>query len=181
MAEIYEHHGYAVLGLAKRVLVDQGHAEEVTQEVFFRLWKEPIRFDHTRGSLRSYLLADCHGRAVDRVRAESSRRRREARDIVFDLRRVDDGAETAAIDADDLGREIRDALLVLPEVELRAITLAYFGSFTYREVATILGVPEGTVKSQIRRGLRRLREELERMSQPSTASWRSVSTQSARR
>ena len=162
LAELYERHGHAVLGLARRVLLDQGRAEEITQEVFFRLWRTPSRYDHTRGSLRSYLLADCHGRAVDLIRAESSRRRREARDLDSEVRRVDEGAETVALYAEELTHEIRDALKVLPRVELVAISLAYYGGYTYREVAKLVDLPEGTVKSQIRRGLIRLRVELDR-------------------
>ena len=77
LAEIYRRHGGAVYALARRVLNDMTDAEEVVQEVFLRLWNAPEKFDPERGSLRSYLLAQGHGRAVDLLRADSSRRRRE--------------------------------------------------------------------------------------------------------
>src|ERR1700758_1499232 len=82
LAEAYRRHGGAVYGLAKRVLQNPTDAEDVTQEVFLRLWNQPDRFDAARGSLRSFLLAQAHGRAVDAVRSSSSRRLREARDAV---------------------------------------------------------------------------------------------------
>ena len=74
LAEAYRRHGGAVFGLAKRVLQNVAEAEDVTQEVFLRLWNQPDRFDSARGSLRSFLLAQAHGRAVDAVRSSSSRR-----------------------------------------------------------------------------------------------------------
>src|SRR3954452_24901841 len=81
LAEAYRRHAGAVYALARRVLGDGAAAEEVVQEVFLRLWNAPEKFDSERGSLRSYLLAQCHGRAVDLLRADGSRRRREERDI----------------------------------------------------------------------------------------------------
>src|SRR5262245_60864489 len=80
LAALYERHGRTCFALARRVLVDRALAEEVVQEVFVRLWRAPERFDPERGSMRSFLLAQVHGRAVDLLRAESARRGREARD-----------------------------------------------------------------------------------------------------
>ncbi|MEO6121013.1 MAG: sigma-70 family RNA polymerase sigma factor [Acidimicrobiales bacterium] len=156
LAEAYRRHAGAVFALARRVLSDVVAAEEVVQEVFLRLWSAPDKFDPGRGSLRSYLLAQSHGRAVDLLRSEGSRRRREERE-----------ARQTAEAGYDLEREVwdltvadrvKEAVAVLPGEERRAIELAYFGGHTYREVATLLGQPEGTVKSRIRAGLRRMRE-----------------------
>src|SRR5690348_10784447 len=80
LAEVYRRHGGAVFSLARRVLGDNARAEEVTQEVFLLLWQQPDRFDPDRGSLRSFLLAATHGRAVDLLRSEGAQRRREERD-----------------------------------------------------------------------------------------------------
>ena len=80
LAEAYRRHAGAVFALARRLLVDPGMAEEVVQEVFLRLWNQPEKFDPERGSLRAFLLAQTHGRAVDVLRSETSRRRREERD-----------------------------------------------------------------------------------------------------
>ena len=80
LAEAYKRHAGAVSGLARRLLFDQAIAEDVVQEVFLRLWNDPTRFDPERGSLRSFLLIDTHGRAVDSLRSDASRREREDRD-----------------------------------------------------------------------------------------------------
>ena len=133
-------------------------AEDVTQEVFLRLWNQPDRFDPARGSLRSFLLAQAHGRAVDAVRSSSSRRAREARDALrtaespYDMQR--EVWDLAVAD------QVASAMGELPEEERRAIELAYFDGHTYREVAELLDQPEGTVKSRIRNGMRRMRAVL---------------------
>jgi RNA polymerase sigma-70 factor (ECF subfamily) len=158
LAEVYRRHGGAVYGLARRVLSDATEAEDVTQEVFLRLWNEPDRYDPARGSLRSFLLTQSHARAVDAVRSTSSRRQRESRDALRTAR--------AAYDLQheiwDLARadQVGSAMDTLPEEERRAIELAYFDGHTYREVARLLQQPEGTVKSRIRNGMRRMRSAL---------------------
>jgi RNA polymerase sigma-70 factor (ECF subfamily) len=155
LAEVYRRHGGAVYGLARRVLNNATEAEDVTQEVFLRLWNQPDRFDATRGSLRSFLLAQSHARAVDAIRSLNSRRLREARDA----------RRTATADYDmqhevwdlALADQVASALGELPGEERRAIELAYFKGHTYIEVAELLNQPEGTVKSRIRNGMRRMR------------------------
>ncbi len=158
LAEAYRRHGGAVYGLAKRVLNNPTEAEDVTQEVFLRLWNEPDRFDADRGSLRSFLLAQAHGRAVDAVRSSSSRRLREARDAM----RTAEGAYDLQHEVWDLAvaDQVAAAMGELSGEERRAIELAYFDGHTYREVATLLDQPEGTVKSRIRNGMRRMRAVL---------------------
>jgi RNA polymerase sigma-70 factor (ECF subfamily) len=159
LAEAYRRHAGAVYGLARRLLIDDALAEEIVQEVFLRLWNHPERFDPGRGTLRGFLLATTHGRSVDVLRSESSRRRREERDAR--------ATANAGYDVDHevwdlaLAEQVRDALGTLSEDERQAIQLAYFGGHTYREVATVLGQAEGTVKSRIRSGLKRLRSELQ--------------------
>jgi RNA polymerase sigma-70 factor (ECF subfamily) len=158
LAEVYRRHGRAVYGLARRVLHDGAEAEDVTQEIFLRLWREPERFDPDRGSLRSFLLAQAHGRAVDAVRSTSSRRAREVRDAL----------RTAQADYDmqhevwdlALADQVARAMRELTDDERRAIELAYFDGCSYREVARLLDQPEGTVKSRIRTGMHRMRASL---------------------
>ena len=157
LAEVYRRHAGAIFGLAKRLLFDDVLAEEVTQEVFVRLWREPERFDPARGSLRTFLLAVTHGRAVDLLRSEVSRRAREERaravaEAGYDL-------EQEVVDL-AMAERVRQAVAKLPGAERQAIELAYFGGHTYREVAAIQNEPEGTVKSRIRSGLRRMEREL---------------------
>lgn len=158
LAEAYRRHAGAVFGLARRLLSEPALAEEIVQEVFLRLWNEPDRFDPGRGTLRSYLLAQCHGRSVDLLRSETSRRAREEKD----LRRTAEAGYDLEREVWDLAvaDHVRDAIDRLPDGEREAIHLAYLGGHTYREVAVLLDQPEGTVKSRIRSGLKHLRGEL---------------------
>ena len=158
LAEAYRRHAGAVFALARRLLQEATVAEEIVQEVFLRLWNSPDKFDPERGSLRSYLLAQTHGRAVDTLRSDASRRRREERDV----RQTAESGYDLEHEVWDLAvsERVKDVVNTLPADERRAIELAYFGGHTYREVAVILDAPEGTVKSRIRSGLRRMRTEL---------------------
>ncbi len=158
LAELYSRHGGTCLALSRRVLADRVLAEEVVQEVFVRLWRDPGRFDPERGSMRAWLCAQVHGRSVDMLRAETARRVREERDALRSPA-ADDELERAVSRLSE-GEAVRRALATLSEGERAAIELAYFGGHTYREVATLLEQPEGTVKSRIRSGLLRLRAAL---------------------
>jgi RNA polymerase sigma-70 factor (ECF subfamily) len=158
LASLYDRHGGAVFALSRRLLNSRTLAEEVTQEIFLRLWNRPERFDPDRGTLRAFLLADTHGRSIDLLRSEAARRDRETREGRL-------APEPAFnLEAEVLGNvraeTIRNALAELTDGERRAIELAYFGGLTYREVAEELGEPEGTVKSRIRTGMKRLRVQL---------------------
>lgn len=159
LSEAYRRHGGAVFGLARRLLTDRALAEEITQEVFVRLWNNPDKFDPDRGSLRSFLLAHTHGRSVDLMRSETSRRNREDRNA---QRTVDAGYDLE-LEVWDLAvaEQVKQAVAELPLPERQAIELAYFKGHTYREVAEMLNEPEGTVKSRIRVGLGRLKRSLE--------------------
>jgi RNA polymerase sigma-70 factor, ECF subfamily len=168
LAEVYRRHGGAVHALARRILRSDAPAEEVTQEVFLDLWNRPEKFDAQRGSLRSFLLARTHGKSVDYVRSETSRRQREER--------TSRETATAGYDIDrevwdmSVAEQVKEALEALPDDLRQPIELAYFGGHTYREVAQMLRQPEGTVKSRIRSGLGHLRVNLaERGVQPAGA------------
>ncbi|MDQ6697077.1 MAG: sigma-70 family RNA polymerase sigma factor [Actinomycetota bacterium] len=158
LAEAYRRHAGAVFGLSRRLLKEPALAEEVVQEVFLRLWNTPEKFDPGRGSLRSYLLAQCHGRSVDLLRSDTSRRRREENE----LRRTAEAGYDVEHEVWDMAVAQHVHLVIdkLPPNERRAIELAYLGGHTYREVAALLGEPEGTVKSRIRAGLKRMRQDL---------------------
>jgi RNA polymerase sigma-70 factor (ECF subfamily) len=158
LAEVYRRNAGPVFGLARRVLGDAAVAEEVVQEVFLRLWHEPGRYDPERGSLRTFLLSQVHSRSVDMLRSDNARRQRE----VKDARSTASGQYDVEHEFLDIAvaEGVRDAMGVLQPGERSAIELAYFGGHTYREVASILGEPEGTIKSRIRSGMRRMQSSL---------------------
>jgi len=160
LAEAYRRHGGAVHALAERVTGSGALADEITQDVFLRLWREPERFDASRAGLRTFLLALAHHRAVDLLRSESARAAREdrsARETATDGYDVEHHAWDLAV-----AEKVRTALDGLPAAERDAIHLAYFEGRTYRQVASVLGQPEGTVKTRIRAGLKRMRAVLAR-------------------
>jgi RNA polymerase sigma-70 factor (ECF subfamily) len=148
---VFNNLGGAVKSVAARVLRDEALAEDVAQETFLRFWNEPEKYDPERGSLRTFLLTIAHRRAVDVVRSEVARSRREERPPDPHHYDVADEAWARV-----LSETVRQALDELPEGEREAIALAYLGGLTYVEVAKHLGQPEGTVKSRIRSGMRKL-------------------------
>jgi RNA polymerase sigma-70 factor (ECF subfamily) len=158
MAEVMRRHRGPVVAFARRLVGDSDRAEEISQDVFVRLWERSSRFDTERGSLRAFLLAITHGRALDVMRADSARRAREQRDARRSAP-ADTGVEAEVV-AQTVAGALRDALAELPDAERQALELAYFGGHSYRTVAKMLDEPEGTIKGRIRSGLRQLRTTL---------------------
>jgi RNA polymerase sigma-70 factor (ECF subfamily) len=153
--EVYDRMAGPVLGMVRGVLRDLAQSEEVMQEVLLELWRTASRFDPGKGSALSWVMTMAHRRAVDRVRSEQKAVEREFR------------AATAQVDFDDvtetveatLDRErVRHCLRSLTDLQRESVTLAYYGSYTYGEVASLLGVAVGTVKTRMRDGLIRLRD-----------------------
>jgi RNA polymerase sigma-70 factor, ECF subfamily len=159
LRDVYRRHSPAVFGLAMRVLSNETLAEDVTQDVFVRLWQQPDRFDPERGQLRAYLLAMAHSRAVERVRSEESLRRRHRTVAEEPVVNTAPDPERLVLDA-DAGAAVRKALAELPTLQRVPIELAYFEGLSYRQVATRLAEPEGTVKYRIRCGMQKLRAAL---------------------
>jgi RNA polymerase sigma-70 factor (ECF subfamily) len=144
-----------VLGVARKVLRDPALAEEVMQDVMLEVWRLASRFDPARGSGTSWVMTLAHRRAVDRVRSERSHASRELR------------AATAVIDYDDVteaveasleAERVQRCLSSLTSLQRECVSLAYYGGYTYAQVAELLGVPTGTVKTRMRDGLIRLRD-----------------------
>lgn len=152
---VFKEHGGAVKGVAWRVLKDENLAEDIVQETFLSFWNQPVKYDSTRGTLRTFLLTIAHRKAVDVVRSEVARTRREQRPP--DPVHIDVAEE---VWARDLSETVRNALDALAEGEREAIALAYYGGLSYVQVAEKLGLPEGTVKSRIRAGMKKLSRSL---------------------
>lgn len=154
---LYDQLGAMIYGIVLRVIVDPAMAEEVTQEVFVDLWRNAASFDPTKGKARSWCATVAHRRAVDRVRSEQARRDREDADHQA-TPQVEVDLVSEAVASKEERTSVHEALDQLVEGQREAVTLAYFGGKTYREVAAHLGIPEGTAKTRIRDGLIRLRD-----------------------
>lgn len=157
LREAIDLYGDIVFGMAKRVLVESTLAEEVAQDAFLALWRRPGAFDPERGSLKTFLAMMARNKAIDLVRREESVRRRtdalvSEMEVTPPQHRFDDALDERA--------ELDAALARLSEVQREAITLAYFGGRTYREVASELGIAEGTAKTRLRDGLMKLKSAL---------------------
>jgi RNA polymerase sigma factor (sigma-70 family) len=160
--DLYQRFRRPAFALARRVLGDDVLAEDVVQDVFLSIWRDPGGFDGSRGSVASWLLAMVHHKAVDAVRREESHRRRRARaeeDLVL-------SEPTQTTDVEDeawqrvVADRVRTALHALPAPQREALTLAYYGGYTQREVAALTGTPLGTVKTRMLAGMRRLEDTL---------------------
>ncbi|MBA2282800.1 MAG: sigma-70 family RNA polymerase sigma factor [Acidimicrobiia bacterium] len=155
LADAYPHEG-AMLAIAARLL-GREHAQDVVQDVLLRFGLEPGRFNPKRGTLQAYLLLATRSRAIDVLRSEQSRVRRQVHAVRCESVQT---VEWYAVQR-DLSERLIAVMKMLPEGEREAIALAYFGGLTYRQVAESLALPEGTVKTRIRTGLARMRVMLE--------------------
>lgn len=155
-AVVYDRAAPAVLGTVRRILRNPAQSEEVMQEVLLEVWRSAARFDPAAGSAAAWITMLAHRRAVDRVRSEQRAVQREARSAAVAEVGYDEVAE--AVEA-SLDRErVRRCLDGLTELQRESVTLAYYGGHSYREVAQLLGIAVGTVKTRMRDGLIRLRD-----------------------
>ncbi len=154
---LYDEVAGPVYGLALKVLRDAAQAEEVAQEVLVEVWRKACGFDPARGGAMAWIMTLAHRRAVDRVRAEQAAADREDRAGRWELPAPPDGVAELVLDRLDRQR-VRDCLGYLTAPQRESITMAYYDGYTYREVATRIGLPLGTVKTRMRDGLIRLRD-----------------------
>jgi RNA polymerase sigma-70 factor (ECF subfamily) len=164
LAEIVSRHGSVMAAVATRAVGDGG--SDVVQDVFARLWQRPGLFNGSRGPLRSFLILQVRSRAIDVVRTETARRAREERDVISEPRCSEEASVLGMLYSHETLGNLLDGLA--PD-ERRPISLAFFEGYTYREVASMLDLPEGTIKSRIRSGLQRLRDGLAASVSPDTA------------
>jgi len=157
----YSEHTSAMLTAANRVLRDPAAAEDVVQDAFMYLWKNPKAFDERRGSLSTYLPMLARSRALDRWRTRSAREAalERSRAQVRIERQVDEDAAEPVIRR-DRSRTVLRAIDGLPGEQRVAVLLAFGGELTAKEIASAAGVPLGTAKSRVRLGLQKARTEL---------------------
>ncbi|MBF6600211.1 MAG: sigma-70 family RNA polymerase sigma factor [Dehalococcoidia bacterium] len=163
---LYDRYSDLVHSVVLRVVGDGYVAEDVTQDVFLRLWRKPEQFDVSRGKFVTWLLSVARNRSIDERRSHGRRLRHEAlpatpdEDEALPSMRDDEDPALASVVADDR-RAVRQAMELLPPEQRLAISLAYFGGLTQQEIANTLGQPLGTVKTRIRLGMQKMRGALE--------------------
>lgn len=158
-ADLYDRISNRVLGLVVRLVRDRSQSEEVTQEVFLEIWQTASRFDSQRGSGMAWVLTMAHRRAVDRIRSAQKSHERDVRIGIRDMERdFDSVAESVEIRVEN--ERVKEAMSRLTPLQREAVILAYYGGYTHSEMAQILGIPLGTVKTRLRDGMIRLRDEL---------------------
>jgi RNA polymerase sigma-70 factor (ECF subfamily) len=163
---LYDRYGDLVYSVSLRVVGDPYVAEDVTQDVFLRVWRRPELFDLRRGKFVTWLLSVTRNRSIDQRRSQARRLRHESlpstdeEEAVIPSGDDRDDPALATVLADERAA-VRQALEVLPPEQKLAIQLAYFGGFTQQEIANKLGQPLGTVKTRIRLGMQKMRGALQ--------------------
>ncbi|TPW72808.1 sigma-70 family RNA polymerase sigma factor [Schumannella sp. 10F1B-5-1] len=158
-AAFYDRMSSRVFGLVKRLLRDHAQSEEVTQEIFLEIWQGASHYDAAKGGAVSWVLTMTHRRAVDRVRASQASRDRDSRIGIRDWEPdVDVVAENVEVRVEN--ERVKVALGRLTDLQRQAVVLAYYGGYSHREVSEMLHIPLGTVKTRLRDGMIRLRDEM---------------------
>lgn len=161
LAEIFDRLGPAVYGAAVRVLGEGSAAQDVVQDVFVELWRDPARYEPATASLRTFLTLRARHRAVDLVRSELRRVARQERQHRLAEPAAHPSPFELVADA-EAARVVRDAVALLPDNQRQVVELAYYRGLTCREVAVAAGIPEGTAKSRLRLALAKLETMLDR-------------------
>jgi len=160
LAELYDQSSQLVYGVALRVLSNQADAEEVTIDVYNQVWRTAAGFEQTRGSVTAWLVMLARSRAIDRVRARSTRDKREEPMFERSDFASSESSPEESTEAGERTRRIRQALASLPEDQRRAVELAFFSGLSHSELAEHLGLPLGTIKTRIRSSMIKLKESL---------------------
>jgi RNA polymerase sigma-70 factor, ECF subfamily len=152
---VYDQLAGPVYGIIRKVLRDPDQSEEVAQEAMLEIWQIASRYDPARGSAISWAMTIAHRRAVDRVRSETADAERVRKLAVGPVT----GEDVAELVETALDRQrVRRCMGALTTLQAEAVKLAYYGGYTYPQVAGLLGIALGTVKTRIRDGLIRLRD-----------------------
>ena len=158
-AELYDRHAAQIYALARRILRDDGDAEDIVQEVFSQAWRTAVRYQEGRGSVVTWLLMMTRTRALDKIRARQSRPSTDGNVVPESIQATELSAPDTMVAAEE-ARRVREALLTLPDVQRTALELAYYEGLTQSEIAARLSEPLGTVKTRMRTALSTLRTKL---------------------
>ena len=158
-AALYDMPSARAFGLILRVLVNRSQSEEVLQEVFLEVWQSAARFAPNKGQGRTWIFTIAHRRAVDRVRASQAS---SDRDVRVGSRDIDIAHDSVAeqVELGIAATSVTAALGTLPEAQRETLVLAYYGGYSQSEIAVLVGAPLGTIKTRMRDGLTRLRNEM---------------------
>ena len=156
IGDLYDRYGRLAYSLALQLVRDPALAEDIVQDAFLTIWRRAEDFDGRRGTVRSWLLTIVHHRAIDVLRSARYRRDGKEGEVVLQGLQANCQVEHEAQQREE-ARVVRQALGVLPHDQRLAVDLAYFGGYSYPEIAQFLGLPVGTVKSRLRLALRKLR------------------------
>lgn len=162
VAVLYDRYGSAVYGLAYRITGDATMAEDAVQDAFVSVWLQAGRFDPGRGQVRSWLLTIVHHKAIDAVRRRSGRAERALPEGPEQFV-ASHGDPVALAEWSMEATAVREAMQRIPDDQRRTIEMAYFQGLTHVEIAQVMDVPPGTVKSRLRIGLEKMRDHLRPM------------------
>ncbi len=161
---LYARYGRPCYSLARRILTDEQLAQDVVQEVFLVLWRDAARFDATRGGFSTWLLSMTHHKSVDSVRREENLRKRRTSADLLETQESDAPKVDEAVWSLVRRERVREVLKTLPDPQREALTLAYFGGYTQREISGLTSTPLGTVKTRMLAGMKRMKESLDGLS-----------------
>ncbi|MEL6319711.1 MAG: sigma-70 family RNA polymerase sigma factor [Cyanobacteria bacterium J06626_14] len=160
LSQLYDRHASLIYSLVYRILNDTEDAEDITQDVFLKLWNQPDRYDPNRGSLSSFLVTMARSRAIDKLRRRGSRFRFLQRWQAIIVHDSHGATPLESVSSDERSQLVTSALSELSEKERQVLELSYYDGLSYAETAERLNLPLGTVKSRARSGLRKLRQTL---------------------
>jgi len=162
LEELYERYGKIAYSLAYSIVGDRGTAEDVTQDAFLSVWRRAGSYQADKGSARNWLMSIVHHRSIDRLRHVA------ASGTLIAYEELPESSEESTKPGiwqqawtNVRGEMVRKALEQLPSEQKKSIELAYFSGYTQAEIASLMGVPLGTVKGRMRIGLQKLRAMLE--------------------